>query len=253
MVNLMPMAGQGMRFLKEGYSTPKPLIEVSGKPMIIQAASALPDTDKWLFICRKEMIENDHIDSFLKEYYPDSQVISIDYLTQGQASTCLLGEKFIDTDESLLIGTCDAKTLWDKNLYYKLVADNDVDALIWTFRNNAAVKRDPRMYGWVVVDDDNNVLKVSCKVPISDNPVKDHAIIGIFYFKKASYFFDAARKMIGNNRRINNEFYVDEAMNEVIEAGLRVKVFEADKYICWGTPDDLKAYDYWRTYFQKVI
>lgn len=252
MTNLIPMAGAGARFSNQGYSTPKPLIEFSGKPMIILASESLPPAQKWIFICRKETVDDHHIDRLLKDAYPNSEIISIDYLTKGQASTCLLGEASIHKEEPLLIGACDNTTLWDKNRYNALTADNEVDALIWTFRNNAAAKRNPKMYGWVAVDDDSNALRVSCKVPISDNPVKDYAIIGTFYFRKASYFFDAARNMIKKNRRINNEFYVDEAMNEVIEAGLKVKVFEVDKYICWGTPDDLRVYNYWESYFKKL-
>jgi len=41
-ITLIPLAGRGSRFAKEGYEDPKPLIDVSGKPMIIQAAASLP-------------------------------------------------------------------------------------------------------------------------------------------------------------------------------------------------------------------
>ena len=54
--------------------------------------------------------------------------------------------------------------------------------------------------------------------------------------------------MIAKNKRINNEFYVDECINNLIESGLKVKVFEVNKYICWGTPNDLKTYDYWQQF-----
>jgi hypothetical protein len=56
--------------------------------------------------------------------------------------------------------------------------------------------------------------------------------------------------MIEAERRIRNEFYVDEAMNLAVELGLRVKVFEVDRYICWGTPRDLDTYNYWAGYFR---
>ena len=57
--------------------------------------------------------------------------------------------------------------------------------------------------------------------------------------------------MIRKNIKVNNEFYVDSVINEVIEAGYQVKVFEVEKYICWGTPDDLKKYQYWKEFFKK--
>lgn len=253
MTNLIPMAGAGSRFSKEGYKYPKPLIEVSGKPMIIQAAMALPPADRWVFVCREEHIKDHQIDVLLKKEFVNAEIVNINYLTEGQASTCLLAESIIEKENPLLIGSCDNGMTWDKSCYHSLTSDKDVDALIWTFRNNVTVKRNPKMYGWVRVDEDNNAMKVSCKVPLSSHPVTDHAIVGTFYFKKASYFFDAVKQMIATDRRIKNEFYVDEAMNELIEQGLKVKVFEIGKYICWGTPNDLKTYQYWERYFSSIL
>jgi dTDP-glucose pyrophosphorylase len=253
MINLVPMAGSGERFSKEGYGDPKPLIDVSGKPMILQAANSLPVADKWIFICREEQVKEYDIDKILRKRFPESEVISINYLTDGQASTCLLAESYLSDQESLLIGACDNGMIWDTGKYDSIVASEEVDACIWTFRNNVTVKRNPRMYGWVVVDKDENATKVSCKIPISSNPVRDHAIIGTFYFRRSINFFNAVRKMIARNRRINNEFYIDEAMNELIEEGLKVKVFEVNKYICWGTPNDLRTYRYWEQYFRKTL
>ncbi len=253
MINLIPAAGAGSRFLAEGYKKPKPLIDVSGKPMIVQAAKALPPADKFIFVCRQEHLQGSALDRVLKENFAGCEIISIDYLTDGQVNTCLLAKPYLDAEDSLTIGACDNSMTWNCDKYKKLTEVESVDALIWTFRNNVTVKRNPHMYGWVKVDDSNNALEVSCKVPISDEPVNDHAVVGSFYFKKSAYFLDAARKMIEKNRRTNNEFYVDVLMNEVIEAGLKVKVFEVDKYICWGTPNDLRTYEYWERYFKKIL
>lgn len=251
MTNLIPMAGAGSRFATEGYKLPKPLIEVSGKPMIIQAGLSLPKSDRWIFICRDDHVKYYNIDVVLVDNFRSSKIVTIDHLTEGQASTCLLAEPYLHEDEPLLIGACDNGMIWDEQRYNSLTAHAAVDALIWTFRNNITVKRNPHMYGWVAVDEDNNASKVSCKVPISKNPVYDHAIVGTFYFRKARYFIDGAKEMIKRDRRIKNEFYVDAVINVLIEGGLRVKVFEVDKYICWGTPNDLRAYQYWERYFKK--
>jgi hypothetical protein len=48
--------------------------------------------------------------------------------------------------------------------------------------------------------------------------------------------------MIAKNRRINNEFYIDVALDECIGLGYVVRPFEVEKYICWGTPQDLDKY-----------
>jgi len=251
-VNLIPMAGAGERFVDAGYTTPKPLILIGNAPMVVKAAECLPLADEWIFICREHHIQEAAIDATLRKYFHESKIISVSELTEGQACTCLLAKDLLRADDLLTIGACDNFMTYNAQNLKALMEDNTLDAIIWTFRNNPAVLQNPKMYGWVMVDSDNWVQKVFCKIPISDSPMNDHAIIGTFTFKKAKDFSNSANAMIAADRRINNEFYVDEVMNVFMEKGFRVKVFEVDRYICWGTPQDVETYNYWRGYFQRV-
>ena len=239
-VNLIPMAGAGQRFVDGGYDTPKPLIEVDELPMIVQAANSLPVADYWIFICRKEHVLRYEIDKLLKQYFTNSDIISIDYVTDGQASTCLLARDLLYPDDQLTIGACDNAMEYSQEEFE--VKFNQSNALIWTFRNNSAVLQNPKAYGWVEVDETGTALKVSCKEPISDNPLVDHAVIGSFSFQRAETFSQCVDSMIAKNRRINNEFYIDVALDECIGLGYVVRPFEVEKYICWGTPQDLEKY-----------
>ena len=180
------------------------------------------------------------IDKLLKQYFRNSDIISIDYVTDGQASTCLLARDLLYPDDQLTIGACDnAMEYSQEEFEIKL---NQSNALIWTFRNNSAVLQNPKAYGWVEVDETGTALKVSCKEPISDNPLVDHAVIGSFSFQCAETFLQCVDSMIAKNRRINNEFYIDVALDECIGLGYVVRPFEVEKYICWGTPQDLDKY-----------
>jgi dTDP-glucose pyrophosphorylase len=252
-INLIPLAGAGKRFLDAGYVIPKPLIEVAGKPMIVRAASSLPEADLWVFACRQEHIIEAHIDKTLRENFQPAEIISVPQLTEGQASTCLLAREILSRNDILTIGACDNDMLYDAGKYVQLLSQPDCEAIIWTFRNNPAVLQNPRMYGWVEVDPDNRAKRVSVKTPISDSPMNDHAVIGAFTFKKAGDFIQFADDMIRQNRRINNEFYADELMNLLIEGGKKVYIFEVDRYICWGTPQDLAVYNYWHGYFDMEL
>ena len=243
---LIPMAGAGSRFKKEGYKISKPLILVNQKPMVVEATNHLPKGDKYIYICRRNNIEDDHVDKEIKKYYPYSKFITVNNLTDGQASTCLLAKEEINNSEELIIGACDNGMLWDNEKFSR--EKKDVDCLVWSFRKNIIVVNKPEAYGWIEVNEENFAKRVSVKVPISNNPLSDHAVVGTFWFQKGKYFVEGAEKMISKNRRINNEFYVDECINNLIEAGLRVKVFEVNKYICWGTPNDLKTYEYWQQF-----
>lgn len=250
MIALIPMAGEGSRFKKEGYETPKPLIEVLGVPMVVRAALALPPADTYIFVCRKFHIEEYSIDKVLRKWFPNCEIIPIDYLTEGQASTCLVAKDLINNDEPLVIGASDNAMIWSEADFKEVFSNSD--AQIWTFRNNVTVTAKPEQYGWVEVNERNEVQNVSVKIPISEQPLDDHAIIGTFSFKHGKDFVAATENMIEKNRRINGEFYVDEMMNEMIELGLQVNVYEVDKYICWGTPDDYQSFNYWMDFFDSV-
>ena len=239
-VNLIPMAGAGQRFVDAGYTVPKPLIEIDGEPMIIKAAKSLPPADYWIFICREEHILEHRIDEKLRRIFPCSDIVSVGYLTEGQASTCLLAKDFLLPDDRLTIGACDNAMEYDKNNFGNQIAS--CDALIWTFRNNPAVMKNPKMYGWVEIDDNGKAKKVSCKEPISENPIRDHAVIGAFSFRQAEVFIRGVGSMIAKNRRVNNEFYMDVAMDECIQMNYDVMPMEVDNYTCWGTPKDLENY-----------
>lgn len=234
----MPMAGEGKRFRDAGFTTPKPFIEINGQPMFRNAADCLPVAERKIFIAAQE-IPGALLPS-------GAEVIYVRSTTAGQASTCLLAKEHIDNDEPLLIAACDNGLRYDINAFNALT--KDAGCIVFTFRNHQAVSAHPEQYGWVNVNG-NDALSISCKKAISSTPLNDHAITGAFWFAKGAYFVAAAEKMIAGNRRINNEFYVDDCINDVINAGIPVKVLEVEKYICWGTPNDLNTYLYWQNYY----
>lgn len=251
MIALIPMAGAGSRFTEAGYKTPKPLLDILGKPMVVNAANALPKSDRHIFIVRDFQILEYQIDQHLKQHFPGSEVIVLDHLTEGQAVTCLAAKSEINVSEELVIGASDNGMIYDRIKFD--IEKTNCDAMVFTFRNNSAVIAKPQAYGWVVTDADNVVKKMSVKVPISQTPMNDHAVVGTFWFRKGSMFVEATEKMIAENRRINNEFYVDEMINDMIDLGYKVKVFEIDHYVCWGTPNDYESFLYWEKYYMNYV
>ena len=246
-VNLIPMAGAGRRFADAGYTLPKPLIPVEGVPMIVRAASALPPADLRIFICQEEHLRTAPLEATLRRHFSPCHVVSVKDVTAGQACTCLLARELLCADDELVIGACDNSMLYDLPRHEAMLREND--GLVWTFRRNPAVLQNPRMYGWVDADPDLLVRRVSVKVPLSERPMDDHAVIGAFSYRRAGDFLQCADDMIKADRRVNGEFYADAVVNLAVERGLRMAAFEAGTYICWGTPRDLETYDYWRKIF----
>ena len=251
-ITLIPLAGKGSRFSTLGYKKPKPLLEVSGKPMIIQAVNSLPQSQKLIFVALKEHLQNYPLKKVLKDEFIKPKIVSLENVMQGQAITCSLGLKDEDINSSLLIAATDNGMIYDQNKYQKLIEDKNVDAIIFTFRNHVSSKSNPQMYGWVKTDNKNNAIGVSVKVPISKKIHKDHAIVGTFWFKKVEFFNQGLKNLIDKNIKINNEYYVDSLMGELINLGLNVKVFEVDNYLCWGTPNDYETFIYWQSFFHKA-
>ena len=239
-VNLVPMAGAGQRFIDAGYTTPKPLIPVDGLPMIVRAARALPAADHWIFVCRAEHMRDAGIGDALRGYFSPVTILTVDGLTEGQASTCLVAADALSDDDVLTIGACDNGMSYDHREVERLWSGG-ADAIIWTFRRNPAVLGNPRMYGWVDADDTGRVRRVSCKVPLSDSPMDDHAVVGAFAFRRAKTFVDSARRTIALNRRVNGEFYMDTVLDQTAADGFDVRVLDVDQYVCWGTPADLEG------------
>ena len=250
---ILPLAGKGSRFLKKGYTTPKPLIDVNGLPMVIQAIKCLPQSTNNIFICLQEHINKYLLQDNLNKHYPLSTIISVDDVTEGQACTTEIGMKNIDLEQPILITACDNGVYYDSEKYEQLVDDIQNDIIVWSFRNNPTSKHNPNMYAWMTTDKDNYVQSVSCKkfIPGIHDLQKSHVIIGTMFFRKAKYFIEGLHQNYKQNVRTNGEFYVDDVLNQNILSGLKVKVFEVKNYICWGTPNDYKTYLYWQTFFDK--
>ena len=246
---MVPMAGLGSRFTNEGYIQSKPLIQVSGKSMAVQAVSDLAQADHYVFILRSDMPGLNEISTVLKNEFDESQLVFLSELSDGQASTCLSAMDAVDPHLPLTIGACDNGAIYDAQTIEAILADDSTDVVVWVARGYPGAVACPSMYGWVEVEGDR-VISISVKTPLAD-PSKDPIVTGTFTFKRASDFELAVNRMIERGGLVNGEFYVDTCINDAIAIGLRVRTFEVDSYLCWGTPEDLKRFEYWQSCFHK--
>lgn len=246
---LIPMAGRGSRFQKAGYTTPKPLISVSAQPMVVQATRSLPKTAHYAFVCLKEQIETSELLPVLKEQFGQPVLKVLDEVTDGQACTCLTVLDQLDSDAPLTISACDHGVLFDPTQFAEIFADPTVGCIVWVTRGHPGAIQNPEMYGWVKTNG-KEVTGVSVKQPL-DDPANDPIIIGTFTFKTAAIFHAAAQRMIERDGRVNGELYVDTCIEDAIALGYRCIIFEVEHYLCWGTPNDLKTFEYWQSCFHK--
>ena len=228
---LIPMAGAGSRFAQAGYTFPKPLIEVNGKPMIQVVVENLNVEAHYIFLVQKEHYEKYNLKQLLNLIAPNCDIIQVDGITQGAACTTLLAKELINNDEPLLMANSDQFVEWNSNeCLYAFTADN-VDGGIVSF------KATHPKWSFAKLDTDGFVSEVAEKNPISDN-----ATVGIYYWKKGADYVKYAEQMIEKNIRTNNEFYVCPVFNEAIQDGKKIRMKQIDAMWGLGTPEDLNHF-----------
>ncbi len=228
---LIPMAGAGTRFANVGYTFPKPLIEVNGKPMIQVVVENLNIEANYTFIVQKEHYEKYNLQYLLNLIAPNCNIVQVDGLTEGAACTTLLAKEFINNDAPLVMANSDQFVEWNSNeCLYAFNADG-IDGGIITF------KATHPKWSYAKLGEDGFVSEVAEKKPISDN-----ATVGIYFWKKGSDYVKYAEQMIEKNIRVNTEFYVCPVFNEAISDNKKIRVKEIEKMWGIGTPEDLKYF-----------
>ena len=252
---ILPLAGIGQRFSDAGYALPKPLIPVSGKPMVVQAIQALPPAERYVFVLRADMPGAGTIAAELTRLYPRAVVEMVPQATDGQACTALLGLDALERSLGgsapgpVTFGACDHGVLYDDQTWRHLVEDGEMDVIVWGARGHAHALRRPEMFGWVEADH-GRITGVSVKKPLG-SPAIDPIVTGTFTFRLADDFRCCAERLLEHDDRVGGEFYIDSCINHALALGLHCRLFEVDSYLSWGMPDDLMTFEYWQSCFHK--
>lgn len=234
---LIPMAGKGERFCRAGYTKPKPLIDIDGKPMIVNVVNNLHISANYIFIVQQAHIDQFAIDSLLKSYYPDCKIVTVDGLTEGAACTVLKAEELINNDSPLLIVNSDNLIEWDHINTMNDIEQSECDGAILTIPATGT------KWSYVKTDEVGLATEVAEKIAISENATTGH-----YYWRKGSDFVTAAKVMIDRNMRYNSEFYVAPVYNIAIERGAKIITKQIDEFWSVGTPEDL---NYFHTFCKK--
>lgn len=241
MLNIViPMAGHGSRFAVAGYDMPKPLIPVLGQTMTELVVNNLRPSQphRFIFVCQQAHLDKYGLAEHLQQIAPGCVYLPVTQVTQGAACTVLLARDLIDNDDPLMIANCDQYVDIAIDDYLARMEQDQLDGLIMTMSAD-----DPK-WSFVRLDADNNITEVVEKVVVSNE-----ATVGIYNFRHGREFVDAADRMIAQDKRVNNEFYVAPAYNEMLERGSKLGYYnvgsEGHGMYGLGIPADLE-------YFLKV-
>jgi beta-phosphoglucomutase-like phosphatase (HAD superfamily)/dTDP-glucose pyrophosphorylase len=228
---LIPMAGAGSRFSAAGYTFPKPLIEVRGKPMIQVVVENLNMEANYIFLVQKEHYETYNLKYLLNLIAPGCKIVQVDGITEGAACTTLLAKEHIDNDAPLVMANSDQFVEWNSNECMYAFSADSIDGGILTF------KATHPKWSYAKLNEDGFVSEVAEKKVISDE-----ATVGIYYWRHGSDYVKYAEQMISKNIRTNNEFYVCPVFNEAVGDGKKIRVKNIEKMWGIGTPEDLNYF-----------
>lgn len=239
MLNIVvPMAGRGSRFAKEGYTDPKPLIKLHDKRMIQVVINNLTPSipHRFIFVCQRQHVEDYNLENYLKKWAPNSEIIAIEGITEGAACTVMCAEKYINSNDPLMIANSDQWIDIDINDYLDYMEQQKLDGLIMTMKAN-----DPK-WSYAELNEENLVIRV-----VEKEVVSDEATVGIYNYKKGSDFCKSVKKMIELNERSNGEFYVAPAYTLMYENdNAKIGVYnigeEANGMYGLGIPSDLQLF-----------
>ena len=259
MIILIPMGGHGSRFSEAGYTLNKASIPTTNRrtlkkePMVVCAMDDMPgikNSSNKIICVNRDFHSKDGTEDIIKKYF-DKTIFIHDHVLLDQAFGCFLARQHLQSKEDLFIGACDNGIEYDERAFEELKQISDV--VMISHSSDLNISKNPFAHSWAVVDQETQVVTgLSIKKPVSDNPMKDHATTGMFWFRRADLFLKYLEEMIWNKDTFEGKYYVDQLLNYFIRDNLIVNYFDV-RYICWGTPEDYESYEATLEYWQQFV
>lgn len=222
---VIPVSGQGRRFVEQGINIPKPMLACGGRSIIERGLDSIDYSEcDVVFIVREDHIQNYAIDAFLKERYPECSVISIRNQTSGAVETVLAAGTIIDCQLPLIIYTPDTTF---EPIYKPQPCDFEHGGFLLTFKANSP------NYSYSKIDSRNLVTEIAEKQVISDA-----ASVGVYGFQRPSAFFNMAKEYIDECKAGNKESHIAPIYNKFIRARALIKVRSINSIHIMGTPEE---------------
>lgn len=237
----MPMAGEGSRFARAGWRTPKPLIQVGGVELFRRAIGSVKIEGvemKYSFIVRREHIERYGIDEKIRGLLPGAKVYWVEKTTRGAVETCLVGEVGIDDEDAVVVMDCDlefrsaeyARLLREA---VELPAEEAIGGALVSFEAS-----NPRYsYAETSAQDPGRVVRTAEKEAISS-----HALCGAYFFGSGAEFKRVAHRLLEEPEMSKPEYYVSLLYNYLLAEGREVRLAPMEMYRSYGTPEEMEQY-----------
>lgn len=235
---LVPISSRTSFFPEADYYFPKPLIEISSKPMIQLVIEQLKFNfafDKLIFVVDEFDCDKFSVDKLIKlTAGSSSTVIKRKGPTAGALCSALLAIDSLELEEPLIIANSDMLLNGPVGQKFEQLLKQDPDAAVFTFESIH-----PR-WSYVLGDGKGQVLQTFEKEVVSKN-----AIAGTYYFKTANQFIKYAEAVILNDVQQDGNFYISSTLNECILTGGKVNYIDigANNVASFYSPASIREFE----------
>lgn len=213
---VIPLAGYGKRLRPHTFTKPKPLVNVAGKPVlghVLDMFQSLDNVEEIIFIVGHL---GEQIEEYVEKNYPH---IKASYYEQkvldGQSTAIYLARERLTGGPMLMVFV---DTIVETDL--SQLKHETADAIAW-------VKEvpDPRRFGVAEVGPDGWVTRLIEKPKDMSNNL---VVVGFYYFKDSALLVDCIREQIERNVQTQNEYFLADAVNLMLQRGVKMRVQKVD-------------------------
>jgi len=248
---IIPMSGTGERFLKAGYTVPKPLLRVDGKLVIEHVVDMFPGEHDFVFICNANHEERFKMSSFLKSIRPGAKVVVIPEHKKGPVYAVAQAFETFGDDEEIIVSYSDFLIAWDYEDFKRAVRGTQCDGAIPCYTGFHPHLLRGNLYAGVLRDKEGYMLDIKEKHRFTEDPMESCHSCGIYYFRRGADVKRYFRELMEFDINLNGEYYVSMVYYLYKRDGKRVLIYEVPKFLQWGTPEDLEEYEAWSRLFAK--
>ena len=250
---VIPMSGFGERFRRAGYKTPKPLIEIDGKPIIAHVVDMFPGERDFFFICNQEHLDTPayRMEQTLLTHCQTGRIVGIRPHSLGPVHAVREVEHLLDPDQPVVVNYCDFSCYWNWQHFRRFVQEVGCAGAIPAYRGfhphllgNTHYAYLRETAGWVE--------DIQEKKPFTDNRMQEFASSGTYYFASAHIMCAAFRSVVEQDLRVGGEYYVSLAYKPLLAERKPVAVYPLQHFMQWGTPEDIAEYRTWSRTFRSL-
>ncbi|MDR3513044.1 MAG: NTP transferase domain-containing protein [Caulobacteraceae bacterium] len=226
---VMPMAGRGSRFTREGRLTPKPLIELAGAPLFAWAVESVRragEVGEMVFVVLDEHVREHRIDETILRRYPEARLVVLDEVTSGAAETAALGVTELSGAGPFAVNDCDhAFRPRDLPTLVRGLEAGAAGALVGFASTSPA-------YSYVRLNPAGEVTATAEKQVIGP-----YAIAGCYLFARPAAF--TARLERYRRGCPYPELFISGLYDAMAREGERVLFQPLARHVSFGTPEEL--------------